>query len=148
MSHRYEKGLGYSCVNSARSALSTFITLNKNPVSSHPLVVRLMKGIFNKRPSLPKTNITCDPAIVLTYIRRLCSGDKAHFLVLSIKTVTLILILTGQRGQSLHLLDIRTVNSCSGNIKFRFGDILKTSRPGYQPEEIAVRVYAPDRRLC
>ena len=48
----------------------------------------------------------------------------------------------------MHLLDIRNVNVSSGKIKFKFGDILKTSRPGYQQGEITVKAYAPDRRLC
>ena len=148
LSQLFEKGLGYSCINSARSALSTFININNNPVGQHPLVVRLMKGIFNKRPSLPKNNITWDPEIVLNYLKTLSPAAKLNLINLSIKTVALILILTGQRGQSLHLLDIRNVTVSSGYIKFKFGDILKTSRPGYQQGEITVKAYAPDRRLC
>ena len=148
LSQLFEKGLGYSCINSTRSALSTFININNNPVGQHSLVVRLMKGIFNKRPNLPKNNITWDPEIVLNYLKTLLPVGKLNLINLSIKTVALILILTGQRGQSLHLLDIRNVTVSSGNIKLKFGDIQKTSRPGYQQGEITVKAYAPDRRLC
>ena len=148
LSQLYDKGLSYSCVNSARSALSTFVSINDRSVGSHPLVVRLMKGIFNKRPSFPKNNTIWDPEIVLNYIKTLSPVGKLSLLDLSIKTVALMLILTGQRGQSLHLLDIRNVKVSSGKITFKFGDILKTSRPGYQQGEITVKAYAPDRRLC
>ena len=125
LSQLFEKGLGYSCINSAQSALSTFSNMNNNPVGQHPLGVRLMKGIFNKRPNLPKNNITWDPEIVLNYLKTLSPIGKLNLINLSIKTVALILILTGQRGQSLHLLDIRNVTVSSGNIKLKFGDILK-----------------------
>ena len=100
LSQLFEKGLGYSCINSARSALSTFININNNQVGQHPLVVRLMKGIFNKRPNLPKNNITWDPEIVLNYLKTLSPVGKLNLINLSTKTVALILILMGQRGQS------------------------------------------------
>ena len=51
LSQLFEKVLGYSCINSARSALSTFININNNPVGQHPLVVRLMKGILTSDPA-------------------------------------------------------------------------------------------------
>ena len=90
LSQLFEKGLGYSCINSARSALSTFININNNPVGQHPLVVRLMKGIFNKRANLPKNNITWDPEIVLNYLKTLSPVGKLNLINLSIKTVALI----------------------------------------------------------
>lgn len=55
----YNAGLGYSCINTARSALSSFLQLeNCVSVGSHPLVRRFMKGVFNLRPSLPRYNVT------------------------------------------------------------------------------------------
>ena len=33
-------------------------------------------------------------------------------------------------------------------LKIRFGDLLKTTRPGFQQEELKIKAYAPDRRLC
>ena len=82
---------------------------------------------------------------MLSYSRYLSPVTKSSLLHLNIKTVTLILILKGQRDQSLHLLRVRNIKICRGNI---FGDTLKTSRPGYQQVKITVKAYAPDRRLC
>lgn len=48
----YERGLGYSCLNAARSALSSFIVLDGNvTVGNHPLVQRFLKGVFQTRPA-------------------------------------------------------------------------------------------------
>ncbi len=33
-------------------------------------------------------------------------------------------------------------------VKVRFGDILKTTRPGFQQKEVTIKAYAPNRRLC
>ena len=43
----FRQGLGYSAINTARSALSAIITLGeKTTFGEHPLVTRFMKGIF------------------------------------------------------------------------------------------------------
>ena len=51
----YDDGIGYSGLNTARSALSAIITLSNNiSFGNHPSVRRLMKGVYETRPSLPK----------------------------------------------------------------------------------------------
>lgn len=43
----YDRGLGYSCLNTARSALSSFTVLDGNvTLGNHPLVQRFLKGVF------------------------------------------------------------------------------------------------------
>ena len=60
------KKLGYSAVNTARSALSTIITTgNDFTFGKQPLVCRLLKGMFRERPSLPRYTVTYDANIVL-----------------------------------------------------------------------------------
>ena len=60
----------------------------------------------------------------------------------------LLWILSGQRGQSVRLIDIRNVEINKNFVKIRYGDILKTTRPGFQQNEIKLKAYAPDRRIC
>ena len=43
----FEKNLSYSSLNTARSALSTIITVDGMSIGNHPLVVRFLKGVFN-----------------------------------------------------------------------------------------------------
>ena len=51
----YDKGIGYSGLNTAWSALSAIITLSNNiSFGDHPSVPRFMKGVYETRPSLPK----------------------------------------------------------------------------------------------
>ena len=144
----YESDLGYSAINTARSALSTFITCEGKPIGTHPVIIRLLKGIFNQRPSLPRNNVTWDPEVVTKYLKKLSPVTALSLLELSQKTVMLLLLLTGQRGQSIHLVDIRNVSVTNNHVKIRFGDSLKTTRPGFQQKEITMKAYAPDRRLC
>ena len=63
--------LGYSAVNTARSALSAILTLTDSPgvaFGTHKLVARFMKGIFAERPSLPRYSVTWDAQAVLDYL--------------------------------------------------------------------------------
>ena len=51
----YDKGIGYSGLNTAWSALSAIITLSNNiSLGDHPSVPRFIKGVYETRPSLPK----------------------------------------------------------------------------------------------
>ena len=140
--------LGYSALNTARSALSSFITIDNHPVGSHPLVVRLLKGIFHTKPALPKNTVIWDVNVVLLYLKSLSPATKLTLKELSRKAVTLAAILTGQRCQSLYYMDVRNMTINKYVVKFRFGDLLKQSRPGFQLNEIVVKAFVPDRRLC
>ena len=67
----YDKGLGYSTINTCRSALATFLVLQDSEctLSSHPLISRFMKGVFNLRPPKPKYVDIWDVKTVLTLLR-------------------------------------------------------------------------------
>lgn len=68
----YERGLRYSCLNTARSALSSIIVLDGNvTVGNHPLVQRFLKGVFQTRPAFPRYTTTWDTSIVLTDLKTL-----------------------------------------------------------------------------
>ena len=51
----FTSGLGYSAINTARSALSSVLILPNNiTFGAHPLVARFLKGVFELKPSLPR----------------------------------------------------------------------------------------------
>ena len=140
--------LGFSALNTIRSALSTFIFIDNVPVGSHHMVTRFMKGIFACRPAIPKTIVTWDTTVLLQYLKSLSPVRNLSLKLLTLKAVTLTMLLTGQRCQSLTFMDIRNLSCDKNGIKFRFGDILKQTRPGFQLNELHVKAFAPDRRLC
>ena len=71
----FESGLSYSALNTARSALSTFISVNNVPVGSHPYVKRFMKGVFEQRPSVSRYTKTWDVSLVLNFLWKWATGD-------------------------------------------------------------------------
>lgn len=92
----FQSGIGYSCLNTAQSALSAVIVFPDNtPAGSHPLVIRFMKGVFERRPSLPKYKSTWDVNVVLESLRKLPHVRKLSLKELSWKFTILLMLLSG-----------------------------------------------------
>ena len=77
-----------------------------------------MKGIFKINPPTPRYKTTWDPHIVLNYLSSLGTGDKLTLKLLSMKLLMLTALVSAQRGQSLHMLDIRFMKE--GETQFDF----------------------------
>ena len=66
--HLHEIPLSYSALNSAGSALSTFLIKDGVTIGNSPLVIRFMKGIFEIKPVSFKRLFVWDVKIVLDYL--------------------------------------------------------------------------------
>ena len=60
----------------------------------------------------------------------------------------LVLLVSGQRIQTLTLLDIRNMSITPGVITFTVLDLLKQSRPGYKNPPIILKAFPDDRTVC
>ena len=107
-----------------------------------------MKGLFVQKPVFPKNKVTWYTSPVLQFLKTLSPVKTLGLLQLSQTLVTLLALLTGQRKQTLHLLDVRNMTLTKSVVKFRTGDLLKQTRPGVHLPEMSLTAYAPDRRLC
>ena len=86
--------------------LSAIMPSGAYPFSELPLVKRFMRGVFNKRPSLPRYTATWDAGLVLDWFEKLWPSNQLSFKSLTLKTVMLLAMVTGQRVQTLHVLSI------------------------------------------
>lgn len=145
----YDSGVGYSAINTARSALSTCIqTPGHKNFGSHPLVCRVLKGVFESRPSLPKYSSTWDAKHVLDYLRNLHPAETLTLKDLTHKLVMLMALLSGQRRQTLHSFKVSDMHLSSEKCTFVLKTLLKTSRPGRHLSTVEFLAYHPDNRLC
>ena len=144
----FNNGAGYSAINTARSALSSFLFVKGIGIGKLPSVCRFMKGVFNLRPALPRNQVTWDVDVVLNYLRKLSPVRNLALKELTHKLVTLFALLSAQRGQTLSLLDIRNMTVSCDCAKFRLGEKVKQTKPGVHQAEICLKAYPPDRRLC
>lgn len=61
LSETYHRGVRYECINTARAALSSLgIVVDGRRAGDHPLVIRLLKGVFNLCPTKPRYIRTWD----------------------------------------------------------------------------------------
>ena len=77
----HKQGLSYSTLNTARSALSAFITLETsdvNVVGAHPLITRYMKGIFNLKPPIPRYKQVWDTRAVTQFAETVGPSGQAE----------------------------------------------------------------------
>lgn len=145
----YKDGLGYSAINTARSALSSALTIPGNVTfGNHPLVARFLKGVFELRPSLPKYNHIWDVSVVLRHLKTLQPICNLDLKALTLKLTMLLCLLTGQRCQTLSKLDTTLMQKLPGKYVFTIGEKLKTTKPGRHIDPIELTAFEPDINLC
>ena len=67
LAYLFKGGYQYSSINSYRSAISSVHDrIDGATVGQHPLITRLIKGVFHSRPPLPRYTHTWDVQTVLT----------------------------------------------------------------------------------
>lgn len=145
----YEKGSGYSSINTARSALSALgLKFDSILVGQHPLIIRFLRGVFNLRPSRPKYTCIWDVQLVLNLLRTLSPVKFISLKDLTLKLTMLLALTNATRIQSVHLICLNNVHKLKSEFVFKIDDLVKQSRPGYKEPVISCKAYPPDRRLC
>ena len=100
-------GYQYRSLNSYRSAISSVHeTVDGYAVGQHPLVTRLMRGIFNDRPPVPRYSSTWNVQEVLTHIASWGETESLFPKRLSWKTAMLLLLTRPSRSADLSQLNL------------------------------------------
>ena len=145
----HSSGLGYSAINTAKSAVCSVVYLLYNiHYGNHILIKQFMKGIFNIKPVLPKNHCTWNVDVVLKYVSSLFPHEDISLLQLSGKLAVLLALTTGQRCQTLFYLDLHNVEIKDNYIKLRIGDLLKQSKINNHLNEIYIEKYPASEALC
>ena len=96
-------------------------------VGQHPLVVRLMKGIQNSGPAMPRYQCCWDINKVLDYIKSLPANENLSLDMLTGKLATLMAITAPTRSSELGLLDLNFSKRYPEGITFSLPGMTKTS---------------------
>ena len=104
----YEEGYQYRSLNSYCSAISSVHErVDGHTVGQHPLVMRLMKGVFNDRPPLPRYTSIWNVQTVLSHIASFGVNESLSLKQISWKTAMLLALTHPSRSADLSQLDIR-----------------------------------------
>lgn len=145
----FEAGLGYSAINTARSALSSVILMSdKSTIGTHPLVVRFLKGVFELRTPMPRHSKIWDVGDVLKYFKTLPDNAQLSLKDITLKVSALLLLASAQRVQTLHLMNLESVCFLENKCVIYMTEKLKHTRPGYHQQNLDLPVYTVDEQVC
>ena len=149
LTNLFTEGLSYSALNTARSALSSLISFEDGTkFGSHPLVIRLLKGMYHNRPPKPRYSTIWNVDTVLSYLKGLAPVSNLSLKELSLKLTMLLLLVTGQRGQTIHLLNLDNMTILDNQCIFTISGLLKQSRQGKSNPLIVLKAFKQDVRIC
>ena len=135
--HLHNQDLEYTTINIAKNAISAIILpQGTTTIGSHQIISRFMKGIYRSKPPRPKYQTTCDVQPVLTYLPFLGTANNLDLQTLSLKLLMLVALVSAQRGQSLHMLEITLMKQDESSFEFLLPKHVKKSRPGYTPLQL------------
>ena len=145
----YKRGLSYSAINIARSAISFFTPSSEGlKLGANPIISRIMLGIKNNRPKVSRYVAMWDIDIVLSFLRELWPLKSLPTNLVVKKLVTLILLVTSHRIQTLQTLKVSNLLWVRKDLCiFVLDEKLKHSR-GKELGFVQLNAFDKDPRLC
>ena len=145
----FNQGLRYSTLNTARSALSTIVTIDGvGSFGSNPIVTQFMKRVFELRRPKPKYDKIWDVSVVLKHLPSLYPNEELPLKDLTHKVLILILLVLSQRGQSIVYLDLQHFTREENTYSFDVAEHINTSSPRSPHTMIDIAAYEPDSTIC
>ena len=146
LTDNFELGLQYRTLNTLHSAISmTHSRVDDCTVGTHPLVVRLLKGMFNKRPPVPRYTGSWKVTSVVESLKR--SSEELTLLQLSKKVVTLMALSNADRCSDLAALDRDYIRWTLTGVQFTVVQLTKTQRTG-PPRTVFYSALQDDPDIC
>lgn len=126
----------------------THPTIDSLRVGEHPMVCQLMKGIFNKRPPLPRYTQTWKVIQVTSYLEALGDNSELSLKHLSRKLLVLLALTSAERGSELAAHDLRFRRFYPEGVCFTLPQLTKKSCVG-SPAKTSFHASLPSNaRLC
>lgn len=146
LADQYAAGLQYSTLNGYRSALSSTLPRRDGQLlGQQEDVCRVMRGVYNLRPPLPRYVSTWNVANVLEVLR---SWDNAQLSLysLSVKLVLLLALAKAPRAKELCLLSHHGSQCLPDGVVLQLTAPTKTQHAG-RMKQFFIPVFA-DKSLC
>ena len=145
----FEQGYQYRSLNSYRSAISSVHEkVDGVEVGKHPLVARMLKGAFNKRPPRPKYESIWQVDLVLTMFKKDGPSSTLSLQDLTVKTAMLLALTRPCRGADLAELDLSNQSYIPEGVVFHPHHLSKQSRPSHHSVSFFFSKFEEDKCLC
>lgn len=105
LSNTFHRGVRYNFINTARGAPPSLgIVVDGCRVGNHPLIKRLLIGVFNLKLPKPRYSETWDVQLVLEKLKTMVPLCSLQLKELTLKLIMLMTLMQAARVQTLHLL--------------------------------------------
>lgn len=123
----FDQGLSYSLLNTARSALSAFVTIENSSlnVGNHPWISRYLKGVFNVKPPTPRYQRIWDIRVVFNILRDWGDARQLTLKELTLKLRMLLALLGAARTQLLQAFMINKVEITDDQVIPKVDELMK-----------------------
>ena len=148
LSELFDKGLSYSSIKAAKSALGQVVVIAPyKTLGDHPMIMKFMKGVYNLNPPKTKLGFVWDVKNLFDYFEKMPSYEAITDVDLSCKTLLLLLLLGGQRINTIFnfRVDEMIINNVS--VTFAPSSTLKHSRQNRKGDIFEYRSYQ-NPKLC
>jgi integrase len=118
------------------------------PFRKDPLVCRFLKGVFELKPCLPKYAEIWDVNKVTCYLQQFTSVSEVSLKDLTMNLATLLCLLTGQRCQTIHKIDMNFIQLETDKCIITIREVLKHTKAGKHQVPLELHSYPKDKRVC
>ncbi|XP_047027863.1 uncharacterized protein LOC124635941 [Helicoverpa zea] len=145
LTEQFHRGASYNTLNSYRSALT--LILGKTCCSDEN-ITRFLKGVFRIKPCFPKHNTIWDPNLVLNHLTTLFPNTSLRLDKITKKLATLLALSTGQRVQTLSLINEKDIAINETHICIEINNIIKTSAPNRKNPKLIIPFFREKEPIC
>ena len=103
--------------------------------------------MFESKPTTPKYTVVWDVAKVLKHLDSFGPPSDVDLKMLTLRLNMILLLLSGQRCQTIHCLELKGINMNELHCKIMVPSLLKQSRPGYHLKPLQFEPYE-NKNLC
>ena len=121
---------------------------NGTKFGKHPIIAHMLEGTFKNRPALPRYIVIYDPDLVLIFLKSLPSWNNITLKWLTLKTVTILSLLSGHRCQSINSLTLAHMNININEVIFYIPWVIKNTTRSFYPQPIELKAYNKDESIC
>lgn len=149
LSDLFKKGFTYSSLNVARGALSAIMDkIEGFSFGAHPTTIRVLKGMFNARPTKSRYSHMWDPDIVLSHLREQFPHRELTLKMLTFKLTTLLSLVSCQRVQTLASIKVQDIHKNGNGYYCLNSELLKHSQVGKALGLLHIDRFSDDNRIC
>ena len=150
LTDQFDLELQYRTINTMQSSISTTHPgIEGTAVGSHPLVSRLMRGMFNCRPPMPRYDRSWNIGTVIDFFTNHYKSASLTVLQLAKKAATLLAITNADRCSDLAALDRDHLKQTPTGVEFTVMQLTKTrSRKSSTPRKVLYHYFLENTEVC